>query len=115
MRKIKGKYHVVKELETPTAFEQQKPIVKDNIQTIESKQKNATQEVLDQQPKVMVMIPKMGDSQPPLYVVDINGCKYEIPIGESVKVPQAVAEIMNERLVSEGYLSATASKSRILN
>lgn len=58
---------------------------------------------LNAQPKVAVMIPNVP-GQPPEYTVTMNGVTYIVPVGEKSEVPQPVADIINERLSSEGIL-----------
>lgn len=59
--------------------------------------------VIDAQPKITVLFPRM-DGQPPEMVVTINAVRWVIPAGVPTEVPQSVAEIFNERLASEGRM-----------
>lgn len=64
---------------------------------------------LDAQPKVKVMIPfdagvdgSVAKKIP--FIVNLNGYRYEIQRGVFVEVPQQIAEIVMERLESEGKI-----------
>lgn len=64
---------------------------------------------LDAQPKIKVMIPfdagvdaRVAKKIP--FVVNLNGYRYEIPRGVFVDVPQQIAEVVMERLESEGKI-----------
>lgn len=62
---------------------------------------------LDKQPKVMVFIPFEAGENPEQaakvpFHVGINGYHFDIPRGTAVEVPKQVAEMVAERLESEG-------------
>lgn len=64
---------------------------------------------LDAQPKVKVMIPFDAGVDPAMakkipFIVNLNGYRYEIQRGTFVDVPQQIAEIVMERLESEGRI-----------
>jgi hypothetical protein len=65
--------------------------------------REATKAALDAQPKVQLIVPKI-EGQAPDYDVVINGVAFRIEAGKKCMVPEQVAEIMNERLMSEGWL-----------
>ena len=66
---------------------------------------------LDAQPKVSIMIPFEAGVAPETaekipFVVNINGYRLSIKRGTFVQVPQQVAEIVQERLESEGKIGS---------
>lgn len=72
----------------------------------------ATKAALDAQPKVMVLIPlepgenAQNSGKVPFHC-GINGYTYTIPRGTMVEVPMQVAEMVRERLESEGKIGRT--------
>ena len=72
-----------------------------------------TKKALDAQPKVMVFIPfEAGENAAQAaqikLPVNINGYQFDIPRGTAVNVPQQVAEMIRERLESEGKAGRTS-------
>lgn len=64
---------------------------------------------LDKQPKVAVMIPLEVGVAPEVaekvpFVVNMNGYRFQIKRGTFVEVPRQVAEMVKERLESEGKI-----------
>lgn len=64
---------------------------------------------LDKQPKVSIMIPfdqgedpKSAGSVP--FALNMNGYKMDLPRGQYIDVPRQVAEVIKERLESEGKI-----------
>lgn len=92
------------------------PVVPKGASDLEKKYQTKammTKKALDAQPKVMVFIPfEAGEnaaqaSQIKL-PVNINGYQFDIPRGTAVSVPQQVAEMIRERLESEGKAGRTS-------
>lgn len=72
-----------------------------------------TKKALDAQPKVMVFIPFEAGENAAMaskikLPVNINGYQFDIPRGVAVNVPQQVAEMVKERLESEGKAGRSA-------
>lgn len=72
-----------------------------------------TKKALDAQPKVMVFIPfEAGENAATAakikLPVNINGYQFDIPRGVAVNVPMQVAEMIKERLESEGKAGRSA-------
>lgn len=70
---------------------------------------------LDKQPKVMVFIPFEQGENPKQAVkikfhVSINGYSFDIPRGTAVQVPEQVAQMVAERLESEGKAASRAGR-----
>ena len=68
---------------------------------------------LDAQPKVMVFVPfEAGENAAQAakikLPVNINGYQFDIPRGVAVNVPMQVAEMIKERLESEGKAGRSA-------
>lgn len=66
---------------------------------------------LEAQPKVSIMIPldngiKPEDAKKVPFTVNLNGYKMDIPRGEYVDVPKQVADVIRERLESEGKIGS---------
>lgn len=66
---------------------------------------------LEKQKKVSVMIPfdagvKPEDAAKVPFVVNLNGYRYEIKRGVFVEVPEQIAQVVKERLESEGKIGA---------
>lgn len=85
-----------------------------------------TKAALDKQPKVMVFIPFEAGEKPEQaskvpFHVGINGYNFDIPRGVAVEVPKQVAEMIAERLQSEGRagrehrIDADASRAEALS
>jgi hypothetical protein len=58
---------------------------------------------LDAQPKVRMMIPKTPGGAPD-YQVTINGYTTVVETGKTVELPEQIAQMLTERLESEGIL-----------
>lgn len=72
-----------------------------------------TKKALESQPKVMVFIPfeageNAAEAAKIKLPVNINGYQFDIPRGVAVNVPQQVAEMIRERLESEGKAGRSA-------
>lgn len=68
-----------------------------------------TRDVLNAQPKVSMMIPLLDkEKEGSTEVVVINGYSYIIKKGERVDVPEAVANILDERFKTLSQLGKTA-------
>ncbi len=72
-----------------------------------------TKKHLDAQPKVMVFIPFEAGENAAMaskikLPVNINGYQFDIPRGVAVNVPMQVAEMIKERLESEGKAGRSA-------
>lgn len=66
-------------------------------------------EHLEAQPKVSIMIPlnageKPENGQKVPFTVNLNGYRQEYPRGEFITVPKQIAEMIQERLESEGKI-----------
>lgn len=66
---------------------------------------------LEKQPKVSVMIPLEQGVAPEVaekvpFVVNLNGYRFSIKRGVFVEVPQQIAEVVKERLESEGKIGS---------
>ena len=85
-----------------------------NDKTVEKEWRNDVQKMkahLEKQPKVSIMIPldagvppESADKIP--FVVNINGYRMAIKRGVFVEVPRQVAEMVQERLESEGKIGS---------
>lgn len=70
------------------------------------KAENATPEIkkveeaVEKQPTVRIKIPKLKDRQDEYVPVGINGYIQYVPVGETVEVPEQVAEILE----NAGYI-----------
>lgn len=72
----------------------------------------------DAQPKVSVLIPfEFGENPAQAaripFIVNVNGYQYDIPRGVMVEVPKGVAEIVKDRLESEGKLAREYAHVRL--
>lgn len=74
-----------------------KKIVKTDAVTPEIKK---VEEAVEKQPTVRIKIPKLKDRQDEYVPVGINGFIQYIPVGETVEVPEQVAEILE----NAGYI-----------
>jgi len=98
--------------ENPDSSEPTAPAANDrDVDRAWKKDALTMKEHLAKQPKVQMLIPfdpgvkpEVADKIP--FVVNINGYRMEIKRGEYVELPMQVAEIVRERLVSEGKIGA---------
>ena len=74
-----------------------KKIVKADAVTPEIKK---VEDAVEKQPTVRIKIPKLKDRQDEYVPVGINGYIQYIPVGESVEVPEQVAELLE----NAGYI-----------
>lgn len=97
----------------------QKPVLSEAQERVEqSKADKALREgaremkaALDKQPKVSIMIPFEAGENPEQgkkvpFHVNLNGYAMDLPRGQYIDVPQQVADIIKERLESEGKIGA---------
>jgi len=71
----------------------------------------AMKAALDKQPKVSIMIPFEAGENPEQgkqvpFHINLNGYKMDLPRGQYIEVPQQVADVIRERLESEGKIGA---------
>lgn len=75
-----------------------------------------TKALLDKQPKVKMFVPlENGEPAGTILPVNINGHRYNVPKGQTVDVPQTVAEVIAESLrlpVSSLDLSAAGQDKK---
>lgn len=99
---------------TPDPVVPQKPAVTETeVQRQWRKDALEMKKHLDAQPKVNIMIPHEPGVQPEVsekipFVVNLNGYRMEIPRGRYVDVPKQVAEVVRERLESEGKIGRSS-------
>lgn len=102
--------------DTPPTVEEEAPAPVRGNSPIEKKaltKAMLTKKALDAQPKVMVFIPfEAGENAATAakikLPVNINGYQFDIPRGVAVNVPMQVAEMVKERLESEGKAGRSA-------
>ena len=101
---------------TETPAQPEKPVVNEKVEEKNAEKALKTDAAkmkahLDAQPKVSIMIPfevgenpETGKKVP--FHVNVNGYKMDIPRGVYVEVPMQIADMIKERLESEGKIGS---------
>ncbi len=84
--------------------------IQPTVAQMASAARSATQKALDEQPTVRISL-ELRDGEPREETVTINDCKYVIPRGEAVDVPEQVAEMIEDKLKAERKM---AQLSRVM-
>lgn len=74
------------------------PISNSGIKKQLDKNRNEMKEILENQPKVSILIPlEKGEQRGAVQPFTINGYRFTVPKGQMTQVPEQVAEMISER------------------